>query len=79
VKIKRLDVLSLLEALVASVGSSSFTDVKDSCLAPGVVKGAICAHPDEYLFWDGIHPTAAGHDYLSEKAKDALEKDLNTP
>jgi phospholipase/lecithinase/hemolysin len=25
----------------------------------------VCAAPDRYLFWDGIHPTRAGHLLIS--------------
>ncbi|MBP7484430.1 MAG: PEP-CTERM sorting domain-containing protein [Aquabacterium sp.] len=25
---------------------------------------SICANPDNYLFWDGVHPTAAAHQVL---------------
>jgi phospholipase/lecithinase/hemolysin len=30
-----------------------------------VVMNAVCADPDHYLFWDGIHPTRAGHLIIS--------------
>jgi outer membrane lipase/esterase len=28
----------------------------------------VCATPQQYLFWDGIHPTATGHAVISEAA-----------
>ncbi len=28
----------------------------------------LAGDPDSYLFWDNIHPTAAGHRYLGEAA-----------
>lgn len=27
-------------------------------------KKTVCANPDDYLFWDGVHPTAAAHNIL---------------
>ena len=30
-----------------------------------MVTNAVCADPDRYLFWDGIHPTRAGHLLIS--------------
>jgi phospholipase/lecithinase/hemolysin len=29
------------------------------------VTNAVCANPDRFLFWDGIHPTRAGHLIIS--------------
>jgi phospholipase/lecithinase/hemolysin len=26
----------------------------------------VCGNPDEYLFWDGVHPTTRGHQVLAE-------------
>ncbi len=31
-----------------------------------------CAHPDRYLFWDGIHPTRAGHGLFADLASETL-------
>jgi phospholipase/lecithinase/hemolysin len=78
IQVIRLDVFEALQTLVASPGAAGFSVVDKSCLNFGVVQGAICAHPNAYLFWDGIHPTTAGHDYLSEQAKETLEKALDT-
>jgi phospholipase/lecithinase/hemolysin len=33
---------------------------------------AFCATPNKFLFWDGIHPTVAGHRILAERANAAL-------
>jgi phospholipase/lecithinase/hemolysin len=55
------DVNVLLDAVIASPGSFGLTDAVDSCTVPFVIAHAICRHPDSYLFWDGTHPTTAGH------------------
>ena len=39
-----------------------------ACLAFGVVRGAVCERPDRYLFWDGEHPTRAGHRIIARAA-----------
>lgn len=72
VKITRVDVFSLLTDVVAAPNSFGFTDVGHSCITPGTVRGAYCATPDTYLFWDGIHPTRSGHALLAQRAYAAL-------
>ena len=32
----------------------------------------VCADPDSYLYWDGVHPTAAGHRLIAMLANDYL-------
>jgi phospholipase/lecithinase/hemolysin len=32
---------------------------------PDTLVPAVCADPDRYLFWDGEHPTRAGHFLIS--------------
>jgi phospholipase/lecithinase/hemolysin len=55
------DVNALLDQVIASPGSFGLTDVVDSCTVPFVTAHAICTDPGSYLFWDGTHPTTAGH------------------
>jgi phospholipase/lecithinase/hemolysin len=74
VKITRLDVFSLLSEVVAQPGSFGFADVEHSCITPGTLRGAYCVSPDSYLFWDGIHPTRAGHALLAQRAYVALQQ-----
>ena len=38
--------------------------------------GEACANPDEYLYWDRIHPTRAVHQLLSAFVMNDLEKNL---
>lgn len=41
-------------------------------------QGAVpCKSPDDYLFWDSIHPTAATHDMLSTVVTEVLEEEFN--
>jgi cholinesterase len=51
--------------VVSSPGRYGLRDVEDSCLSFGVVTNAVCADPDRHLFWDGEHPTRAGHFLIS--------------
>ena len=51
--VKMFDVFSLMTGVAMFPGAFGLTNVSDAC-------GAL-ASCDGYLFWDGIHPTAAGH------------------
>ena len=73
IKFTRLDVFSLLTEVVAAPSSFGFTDVEHSCITPATLRGAYCASPDTYLFWDGIHPTRNGHAVLAKRAYAILQ------
>jgi Phospholipase/lecithinase/hemolysin len=56
------------EAIAANPGAFGLTNVTNTCLV-GVT---VCATPDTYMFWDGVHPTAKGHQLLAMLANDYL-------
>ena len=72
ISIARFDVFSLLGQVVADPEAAGFTNVTESCITPDVFVGAICDRPADYLFWDGIHPTSAGHRHLADAALEVL-------
>lgn len=61
-----LDANALFNEVTAEPARYGFTNVTESCLNQRA--GTICSNPNEYLFWDGIHPTAAGHALIGEFA-----------
>jgi phospholipase/lecithinase/hemolysin len=67
-----INAYSLLDAAVANPSAYGFTDVTDPCWTGSYAGsgGTLCASTvaaqDQYLFWDGIHPTAAGHLALAD-------------
>lgn len=72
IEIARLDVFGFLNEVVAVPGAFGLADAANPCIALNTKRGAFCAHPDKFLFWDGIHPTRAGHRLLAERAGAAL-------
>jgi phospholipase/lecithinase/hemolysin len=66
ITIVEVDVNSLFQNVLANPGPFGFTNVTTSALGDGVLSG------QGYLFWDGIHPTTAGHELIAEAAEAAL-------
>lgn len=69
VNIIPLDVNSLFNEAIADPGAFGLKNVTDSCLA------VTCDNPDEYLFWDDIHPTTTAHQLVGELAVSALKSE----
>ena len=66
VNIFALDIHSAFDAILANPALFGYTNVTDSCLEIG--GAGICGEPDEYAYWDGIHPTAAVHAGIADIA-----------
>jgi outer membrane lipase/esterase len=64
-----LDTYSLIDSVIADPAAYGFTNVTGSCYTgPYTGGGTPCADPNDYLFWDGLHPTAAGHAIIAAEA-----------
>ncbi|MGB1129069.1 MAG: SGNH/GDSL hydrolase family protein [Haloferula sp.] len=68
-RIVRVDAYWLINHMVASPELYGFTNVTEPA-----VEGLPTADPDTYLFWDGVHPTTAAHEYVADAALQQLEK-----
>src|SRR4028119_816927 len=66
VNIIPLDTYGLFNEILAEPARYGFTNVTESCL--NLAAGTVCSNPDQYLFWDDIHPTAAAHGLIGEFA-----------
>ncbi len=56
------DIFGLVDAAIANPLAYGFTNVTDPC-----VDGAnVCANPDQYVFWDTVHPSARSQQIIGE-------------
>jgi phospholipase/lecithinase/hemolysin len=46
--------------------------VTTACITPNVAPFT-CRHPNAFLFWDGVHPTRAGHALVAAEAARVLQ------
>lgn len=58
--VSTFDIFGLGTTFAANPGAFGFTNAKDAC---GAVANADCS---KYIYWDGIHPTEAGHAAIAD-------------
>lgn len=69
IRIARFDDNVLTDAVIADPTAFGLTDVVDPCLRFGVVQNAVCENPEDFLFWDALHPTVAGHGIIAHAVR----------
>jgi phospholipase/lecithinase/hemolysin len=67
IHIVRVNVFSLLNAVVTDPTHFGFTDITHPCLTT-----AVCADPDHTFFWDTHHPTEFGHSFFAVTLENVL-------
>ncbi|WP_332655075.1 autotransporter domain-containing protein [Brevundimonas sp.] len=63
-----MDLYKISDPLAGNPGAFGLTNASTACFN-GVT---VCADPDSYLYWDSVHPTAAGHRLIAQLANDYL-------
>jgi outer membrane lipase/esterase len=66
----RIDIFGLMTQVVNDPAEYGFTNVTERCLTTT----GVCASPDEYVFWDHVHPTTRGHAVLADKFAKAINQ-----
>jgi len=80
VNITPLDLFTLTDKAVADpaqFGVTGVTNVTDACY--NSVTQNVCSNPNSYLFWDGVHPTAVGHQAIANAALAQLNQAQSVP
>ncbi len=67
VRIFRVDINSLMNAVLKDSTHFNFIDVTNPCLTQ-----TLCNDPDHTLFWDTFHPTAFGHSFFAVAIENTL-------
>lgn len=67
-EIRSLDLFSILNSVVDSPADFGIGNAESACLMFYVKSGAKCSNPENYVFWDGIHPTAVIHKLIGDSA-----------
>jgi phospholipase/lecithinase/hemolysin len=62
------DTFGFMHAVVANPGAFGFTDVTNPCL----VGLNPCSNPNQFLFWDDLHPTTAADQLLARQFASAV-------
>jgi phospholipase/lecithinase/hemolysin len=67
IQIKRLDAFRRVNDIVADPARFRLTNVTDACITTTAAP-FVCDRPDDFLFWDGVHPTRAVHAIIAREA-----------
>ncbi len=66
VNIMQVDVAALFGAVTANPGAFGFSNATQACVAVASCVGGTTAQQNSFVFWDGVHPTTAGHALVAQ-------------
>ena len=61
---------AFFQRVLADPAAFGFTNTTEPCV--NLAANTVCANPDEYLFWDGVHPTARAYEIVAREMRRAL-------
>ena len=68
IKLTKFDLFGFFDSVAANPAAFGFTDTALPCAR----RTSVCNNPENFVFWDGIHPTAALHQALAEATINAV-------
>jgi outer membrane lipase/esterase len=68
VNIVQMDSNLLFQQVTANAAAFGFTNVTQQCIQVAACVAGNAAARNQFLFWDGVHPTAAGHAIVAQYA-----------
>jgi phospholipase/lecithinase/hemolysin len=74
VNLMLVDANTLFKTVSQFPGAFGFTNVTDACFT----NNTVCSKPDQYLFWDDIHPTTNAHKQIQKLALSVLKLKLSS-
>jgi len=63
--IREFDVFGFMHDVIGDPSAFGLTDVRDPCFNESTLE--LCANPDQYLFWDRVHPTTTADAVLAAR------------
>jgi phospholipase/lecithinase/hemolysin len=71
IQILQFDLYSAIASVHGNPSAFGLAEVDAPCITPDVAPYK-CTDPDQYLFWDGVHPTRAVHAIVAQQIGQAL-------
>ncbi|MDH5546919.1 MAG: SGNH/GDSL hydrolase family protein [Gammaproteobacteria bacterium] len=80
----RVDTFDIMREINADPGVYGFTTTDLPCFSGSLLStdsstSEICEFPDEYLFWDTLHPTSKAHRIIADKMIEAIPEIQRLP
>lgn len=76
IDITEADVFTVLNQVAAAPNNFGLSVVDKKCL--DFITLLPCNNPDQYFFWDDIHPTTVGHSIIADQIISAIETIVNS-
>ena len=77
-KIALFDVNNVFKDVINKPDQYGLTNVTEQCFLATPVSIFLCSNPDEYLFWDNLHPTTKGHKLIADAAYATIQKEFKS-